>query len=233
MRSRSRCRSFFALIALAAVVGGCATVPGSAQRTNGVATIERPACSACVDALRVNGWCTTCAIGYVHAAPIVSEWAHEAFDAHGHEIEDWSHPCLDCSDALLSDGYCAHCSFGFIDGKLYFSKLTWSLGLGEVIDLWVLECASCLDFAGGAGWCDPCEFGLVGNARFDDREQFSTAQSEWQRLEDCLSREAGCARCVIYFYKDLPCGACARVKLRSDSKIDPPQAPGSGQSAPR
>ncbi len=224
MPSSRPSRSSLAMALVPLVLAGALGCGGIQTRRGAErARPAKPACAGCIEALRINGWCETSSIGYVAAVPIPSQWLHEALDAHGHEIPDWSHPCLDCNDALLSDGYCPHCKYGFVDGKLYFTKLTWSLGLGTVVDLWDLDCLECATHPTGSGWCDDCARGLVGNVAFTDRAKYECAAGELDRLHESLTFVNECERCALSHYMGIECRACLR-KDRDLRRESPPRS---------
>ena len=184
------------------VASGCAPHP--------VNTTHPPqlTCADCRAALPVNGWCTVCEIGYVAAVRIRSHLMHEMLDAHGHDITDWTHDCLDCAERIETDGFCSLCGFGFVDGKLYFTALTWSLGLGLVIDLAANDCAVCRDRSAGSWWCDECRRGIVGNVAFTDEKKFERAQTEYRRLVAALTSLERCEACAISQFQGIECPDC-------------------------
>ena len=70
-------------------------------------------------------------MGYVGDVPIRSRYLWHVLDAHGHTLNIESLNCVHCTEAAAIDGYCADSKIGFVDGKAYFSRLTWLLARAD------------------------------------------------------------------------------------------------------
>ncbi len=202
---------------LVAIAGGCSSpeLSSSADSDHGGAA----SCESCTEAIRLNGWCDRCSVGYVAALPIESALFHEVLDAHGHDTTGWTHPCLDCTEAMETDNYCHHCKFGFVGGMLYFSELTWSLARGKVIDRSTLSCASIRDCTEGTGWCEECHEGIVGNVWFSDRAIFDRSEKEYRRLLAALAELDRCESCSVSIFQGTSCQQCDMGGVSSPQKL--------------
>jgi len=63
--------------------------------------------------------------------PIRSRYLWHVLDTHGHSLNLENLNCEHCTEAARSDGYCADSKIGFVDGKAYFSRLTWLLARAD------------------------------------------------------------------------------------------------------
>jgi hypothetical protein len=161
----------------------------------------------CAAARRENGWCSACAVGYVAGVRVPSAVLFETLDAHGHDIDRDAIECSTCRIAESTDGFCASCRWGFVGGRLYFSKLTYTLARGRVIEPPARGCPSCAQAAEGTVWCGTCRAGWVGNVRFEDQSAFELARPEYARLLAAIEASGQCRLCAVGMFAG---GACPR-----------------------
>ena len=124
----------------------------------------------CRLARATNSWCDICKVGYIGPVEVRSQYLHEVLDAHGHQLVASSLPCPACRKAAESDGFCELHHTGFTGGLAYFSRLSYEIARGTVVDPSGLTCAVCRRNALDHGWCPRCRLGRVGNVVLRDRK---------------------------------------------------------------
>ena len=87
-------------------------------------------CTCALERTR-NGWCESCAVGWVDQKEVRSKLIYDALDPHGHDINPKSLPCERCRAAVEVDGFCDACGRGFLAGRAYLSPLSYHLARGE------------------------------------------------------------------------------------------------------
>ncbi len=106
---------------------------GCQQGEMRLGSVRQLDCSGCLEALPINGWCSSCQHGLVAGLVIPSLAFHQSLDAHGHDVEIDTLQCGMCLIVAPEDEFCTRCRNGFAAGQLYFSELTWSLALGSTM----------------------------------------------------------------------------------------------------
>ncbi len=94
-------------------------------------SLAAPDWCTCEENQRAAGWCGPCATGYVAGQEVRSATLFEAIDTHGHEVDVSSLECPGCKTAASRNDICATCDRGIVDGRIYASKLSYYLALGE------------------------------------------------------------------------------------------------------
>lgn len=194
---------------------------------------EKQACG-CAEARLQNGWCDSCAVGYVAGFPMRCPMLWETLDAHGHDIDPKSMECGECQAALATDGFCKKHRWGFIRKQLYYSRLTYLLGLGTVTEK--VDCEQCRVPESGHVWCSKCSRGFVGNVAYTDRKLYDAALPELTRLRRSIDLLKKCRYCAVALFLDSRCIKC-RIEYR-DAQAAPgkdraPAKKRSGASKPR
>lgn len=167
----------------------------------------------CGEARINNGWCASCGRGFVAGLTIESEKLFEALDAHGHSIDQSGITCDSCLQAISEDGFCHLHRGGFVDGKMYFSDLTWSLARGTIEEPDQLTCPQCRADCEHRGWCEGCGVGHVGAARFASREGYDRAVRQQDRLGLALITLKRCEECSMRTFYGGVCGICGTDSL--------------------
>lgn len=170
----------------------------------------------CREAKLVNAWCKHCEVGYVAGIEVPYPMLFEALDAHGHDIDPASVTCPSCRRALVCDGYCEIDRYGFVDGRLYFSKLTWLVARGERRDVASLTCPVCrasattrrADAEHSPAWCETCKVGMIGNVAFRDRAMFDQAVKEYRMLLAAIETSRRCEYCGVARFLGSSCPRC-------------------------
>jgi len=171
-------------------------------------------CRDCLAAYTVNGWCQPCDRGFVAMIPIDSREFHDALDAHGHEVPGNSLQCQVCQQAYDEDQFCPRCNHGYVSGKLYFSRLSWSLARGELIER-ELSCEGCsgtdtspTQLDSFPDRCSECFSWSIGNRQFLTIEGAQQAWNQLQRLAEALRREQDCHNCGLHSFFGYSCPNC-------------------------
>ncbi len=162
----------------------------------------------CQEARVHNGWCASCDRGFVAGLTIESEKLFEALDAHGHDIDQSGITCDSCLQAISEDGFCHVHRGGFVDGKMYFSDLTWSLARGTIEEPDQLTCSQCRANCEHRGWCESCDVGHVGAVRFAFREDYDRAARQQDRLRLALVTLKRCEECSMRTFYGGVCVTC-------------------------
>jgi hypothetical protein len=183
-----------------------------------------PGCQ-CESIKKTNGWCHQCSIGYIAGVEIKSYGLVEALDTHGHAVDPAGLECEACRAAAASNSICKRCGWGIAGNKIYGSRLTYYLALGEARDLGAVTCAACRGHARSTGWCQSCQIGWVGHFAFRERAKWEPAAKEYsllllavdtlKRCEDCaLARYYGsyCPKCNQWYKDGQPAEAPRPVK---------------------
>ncbi len=178
----------------------------------------------CAKARLINGWCRRCAVGYVGGVTIKSWLLFDYLDAHGHDIQPASLQCAGCQEALRNDGYCPRCRWGFVQKRLYFSRLTYCLGRGQVQAPAGLSCEACRQAAATAGWCERCAIGRIGPVTYTDRADYDAARVEYQRLLRAVEIADRCEFCALALLSGIPCVKCeATPQATQPAAVQRPQ----------
>ena len=162
----------------------------------------------CESARRLNRWCRRCNVGYVAAIQIESAALFSTLDPHGHELDFGSIECRQCRDAMGVDGFCDSCGMGFVRGMTYFSRLTYGLSLGRVVEPTTLGCAACRANATKLGWCDRCMRGMVGATAIFNRETFDRTAQEYRILIAAVEKTSDCELCARAMVVHRTCPSC-------------------------
>jgi len=169
-------------------------------------------CSGCLEALPINGWCSSCQHGLVAGLVIPSLEFHQILDAHGHDVEIATLQCGMCRIVAPEDEFCSRCRNGFVAGQLYFSELTWSLARG-VNDASGGRCSGCQKLVGTVGQCPRCATHWVGTVRFDSGETAAVASGQYRRLQLALGRLESCEECAMAGFFGSDCRICGREPI--------------------
>lgn len=188
--------------------------------------IEDPC--TCASAMKDNGWCDRCEIGYVASIEVRSSILFEALDAHGHDIDPESaslRSCLGCEVALKNDGYCPQTRCGFVGRQAYFSRLTYLLARGEKRDLSKVACTVCTTNASdrtlpvkGRGWCDQCAVGMIGDVAFRDPKMFKAAAKQYELLLKAIKTSERCGTCAAAQFYGRRCPIC-RISYKTGEPV--------------
>ena len=201
-------RATFPLVLLSLVLLSCATV-----------SIAEEPCT-CAEARLVNGWCTAHDVGYVAGLELRSADLHEALDAHGHELDPRELGCPTCLEAH-PNGFCATHYRGFVNGLAYFSTLTYQLARGQVKEPSGMTCPVCKKNSVSHGWCSRCAVGMVGNVEIRDREDFSIAAAEYDKLRKANEAASRCGMCAVSMMYDAECPIC-KITYKDGNKSEAP-----------
>jgi hypothetical protein len=182
---------------------------GCQQGEMRLGSVRQLDCSGCLEALPINGWCSSCEHGLVAGLVIPSLEFHQLLDAHGHDVEIDTLQCGMCRIVAPQDEFCTRCRNGFVAGQLYFSELTWSLALG-VHDGSGGDCPGCKLVVGEVGKCQSCGRPWVGCVGFDSKEAASRAAQQYGRLVEALTRLECCEECAIAGFFGSRCRTCHR-----------------------
>lgn len=198
----------------------------------GIAPRSTSESCTCLSDSVCNGWCGSCAVGWVAGVKVRSAQLFEALDAHGHEIDPASFTCPTCRAALQRDGFCASCNWGFQDGLLYYSRLSWLLARGEPRRPEDLDCIACRTHALCRSlplepdrWCERCGIGMVGSVAFRDRREYDMASKELERLLRAVKESARCEDCGVALFMGATCSKCG-VTWSGERPLPEPPAPG-------
>ena len=208
--------SFLLLIGM---LCGCQSAAKHPDQVMNKSTINSESCRQCLSAYETHGWCKACQLGYVALVPIRSQKFHEALDVHGHEVPRSSLQCQLCIQVSQQDEFCPRCHHGFVSGKLYFSKLSWSLAQGITLS----GNETCLDcdpssenpasLQSPVSPCPTCDGYRVGNVKFLSAEKAHNAWSQLQRLLEALDRDAECPGCCLNGFFGIPCPDCGKAPI--------------------
>lgn len=164
----------------------------------------------CEKAKVSDGWCDVCAMGYVAGLRIPSKLFFTTID-HGHEVDAREIRCASCREAMKEDGFCEACQMGFFKGKLYFSRFTQLLAMGERIRKENIGCAQCRRHVDEGGWCESCKRGIFGNVAITHSLHFEEAVNAFRRLKNGLAHLEVCELCAIAMYSNGMCPKCVRI----------------------
>lgn len=173
-------------------------------------TLE-PQCR-CEEVKLVGGWCVPDSVGYVAGLRVSSFTLLEALDPEGHSVDVASLECAGCREAAAHNGICAICNRGIKDGKIYASKLTYYLALGEpagAADInGVASAERAAQHRGESGWCSRCGIGWIGRYRYHDRAVYDAAAHEIGLLRLALDTLPRCETCAVAQYFGTYCPLC-------------------------
>jgi hypothetical protein len=163
---------------------------------------------ACVTLKRTGGFCLPCKAGYIADLRITSAVVIEALDTHGHIFIADSLECPSCRRAAARNGRCTTCHRGFVGNKIYASKITYYLALGQPIEGVRPSCAKCRSTSGSTGWCTECKKGWIAHYAYGDFKVWQVASTEYGRLRTALKSIETCEYCVLARYADRICIKC-------------------------
>ncbi|MCB9849497.1 MAG: hypothetical protein H6817_02190 [Phycisphaerales bacterium] len=79
--------------------------------------IERTRCASCREAIKSNGFCTACHVGYLNEQAYFSRLAYIL--AQGETVDADDVTCPTCRQAQASTGWCATCAVGWFGNVRY------------------------------------------------------------------------------------------------------------------
>ena len=76
-----------------------------------------------------------------------------------------------CTEAIAHDTWCDATGFGFVNKMAYFTRLTYGLAKGTVVEATTIHCEVCKAGDSNPQWCPICAGGrgMVGNVAIADR----------------------------------------------------------------
>ena len=150
-------------------------------------------------------WCEQHQVAWVAGVRLTSWELFEALDAHGHEVDIDLLGCAACKQAHADDGFCEEHRIGFVDGKAYFSALTYSLARGEIKEPLAISCPVCRKNAETHGWCSTHEVGMVGNVELRNEDDYRRAAEAYRRLLRASATAERCEVCAAMMMIDGTC----------------------------
>jgi hypothetical protein len=166
-----------------------------------------------------NGWCDDHSVGYAAGLEIKSSVIAEALDFHGHQITPMALECESCRSAAAENALCERCGWGIANSRIYGSKMTYYLALGEPRDQGLIHCETCRRLAAGEGWCERCGQGWIGHFAYQERAVHTAAVQEFQLLQRALDTLARCEICALACYYSTHCPNC-RITYRDGEPIE-------------
>jgi len=153
-----------------------------------------------------DGWCETCARGYLAGMPIPSQIVFDALDAHGHDYELDRIECPECRAAIPREGFCTTCKLGYWQEACYFSQLSYQVARAERRDAG--DCEGCRELRGRSGWCEASELGWIGEVAISSRPDYEKAEAAYLVLVAALDELERCELCAASMAIDGICPSC-------------------------